>query len=399
MFFRVLLLGLVLIPFYELFLYLLMPGAKVPEWIDMRVTKEYLAVGLATTLTIVSWKKSKSLNCPNFWILAFVGFLFLNLSKTPIAVTNPIIEVARMGSFPGEFKVLIFFLFFCSMTTVNIGKRQMEIIFKTIYLSGVVMAVYMIIQALKLDQIYRPLSSVEIGQVKSPAVAGFFGQPTLSVPFLCLTIPFAVYFKKWIGVIVIAIGTLLTGSDFAIICLMVLTLVYSVKNRWLLLVAFASSLPVIYMMIKKTAHFFDFNGRLAVWGQILQDVFTGTINGVTAHIGMTGAGFSNFGVVFTALHQLPWSFAHNEYLHILWTCGCLGLAIFLMIHFDILKTIWQCRKSPEVIVLSMALLMLCVCACGTFVWQLGVYQFYTVVIVGLIYQIKKRLSNDLNTAN
>ncbi len=390
MFFRLLIMGLVLLPFYEFFLYLLMPGAKVPEWIDMRVTKEYIAVGLAMALTLIVWIKKKRIECPNIWAAVFVGFLFLNLSKTPISVTNTIIDVSRMGSFPGEFKVLAFFMFFCAMTTMDIGRRQIRVILKTIYLCGMAMAVYMVIQALRLDQIYRPLPSSMIGAVKNPAVAGFFGQPTLAVPFLCLTAPIAVYFKEWIGLGLIAVAAVLTGSDFAIICLFLLLLLYSFRHRILFVLTGALMLPCLFLLIKHPAQYFRFSGRLEVWAQILKDVFTGQINNVTAHIGMTGAGINNFGSVFTALHSSPWTTAHNEYLQVLWTCGVIGFVIFLMIHIDVLKVAWMTDWVPASMALSLSILMLLVCAMGTFVFQLGVYQVYVIALVGLLYQIQKK---------
>ena len=145
-----------------------------------------------------------------------------------------------------------------------------------------------------------------------------------------------------------------------------------------------------YMIFTHPAQYFNFNGRLEVWRQILQDIFTGQIQGVSAHIGMTGAGLGNFGTVFTALHSSPWTTAHNEYLQVLWTCGVIGLFIFLMIHVDIAKVAWLTSRYPGAPAVFLSLLMLAVCAMGTFVWNLGVYQFYTVVLVGLLYQIQRK---------
>lgn len=391
MFFRLLLAGLVLIPFFEAFLYLLIPGAKVPEWIDMRVTKEYLAVGMSMALTIISWIEYKALRCPNIWALAFIGFLFLNLSKAPIAVTSTVVEVARIGSFPGTFKAIVFFLLSCAIYTADIRGNQINAVIRAIGYGGAAMAFYMIIQALRLDQIYMPMTLSP--EVKSPAVAGFFGQPTLAVPYLSLSIPAIIHLKRWFLLGVVATAMLLTGSDFSVVCLIFLAVVYLVKHRKYIIATALIIVPsgvALLLSPHRPWNYLNFNGRIEVWKQIIQDVFSGQINGVSAHIGMTGAGLESFGTIFTALHRSPWTFAHNEYLQILWTCGVIGLAIFLMIHFDVFKTAWKKRDIPEVRVLSLSLLMLCVCACGTFVWQLGTYQYFSVVIAGLIYQIETR---------
>lgn len=388
MFKRLLLLGLVLLPFYEFFIYILIPGAKVPEWIDMRVTKEYIAVGLAIALTVTCFLEGNSISCPNKWAIIFIGFLFFNLSKSPINVSRETIDVARLGQFLAEFKIFSFFLMFCCISSTKLSNRFIKVALKTIYLSAVVMGIYMIMQALRLDQIYKPLPLDVTLAVKSPGVAGFFGQPTLAVPFLCSAIPLALFFKDLWSAGIIAVSSLLTGSDFAILSIVVVSVLYFLKNKWIIIVPFVLLGAGAY---SKGLNFFNDNGRLVVWKQILSDVFTGRINGVEAHIGMTGAGINNFSTFFTAIHQSPYTFAHNEYLQILWSCGIIGLGIFLMIHIDVIKTFNAIRKSEFFQPLALFLLVMCLCACGTFVWQLGIYQYFTVAILGIVYQLKRTI--------
>ncbi len=169
----------------------------------------------------------------------------------------------------------------------------------------------MIFQALHLDQVYRPLPTSQIGAVKNPAVSGTFGQPTLAVPFLALSLPLSVFFRRWWELAIIAVAIVLTGSDFALICLWFLLFLYSFRNKLLFCLTIPAAMAGVYMIFTHPAQYFNFNGRLSVWEQILKDVFTGQIQGVSAHIGMTGAGLNNFGTVFTALHSSPWTMAHN----------------------------------------------------------------------------------------
>lgn len=386
---KILLSGLVLLPFYELIIYLLMPAGKIPAWIDLRITKEYIAIGLAIILTASIWQEIKKIECPNKWALFFLIFMFLNLSKSPIAVANPIIDVSLLGNYSAEFKVFSFFLMFCSLASCRFSKKFLDKILFTIFISAVVMAVYMVLQACNLDSIYKPKPEYFHTNVKGIRIGGFFGQPTLAVPFLVMSIPFAVYFKKIWGVVILSLAALLTGSDFATISLVFLFCLYSIGNKKMMIGAVLVLIAFCVIVYFLRPHgFFTSTGRMKVWIQIFQDVFSGHINGADVRIGLFGAGINNFGKIFTALHTSAYTRAHNEFLQVLWCCGVIGEAIFVMINYDVLKTAWHSIRDDRVKALLFSLLAIILCSMGTFVWQLGVYQFFTVLIAALIYQLK-----------
>ena len=389
---KILLLGLVLLPFYEFIIYILMPNGRIPEWIDLRITKEYIALGLALILTASAWLEVKKLECPNKWTLYFLIFLFFNLSKSPIAVVNPIVDLSLLGNYSAEFKVFAFFLMYCSLASCKFSKETIDRILFVILASALVMSGYMILQALNLDQIYKPKPEYFASEVKGLRVAGFFGQSTLAVPFLVMAIPLAVYFRGRLAVILLSGAALLTGSDFAVISLVALWFIYSHKSRNRLVFGVMVVLAIVYakMFIIHDIYVFNDNGRFLVWKQILTDVFSGQINGVDVRIGLFGAGLNNFGEIFTALHTSAYTRAHNEYLQILWCCGVVGLGIFLMIHYDIFKAAFDSREDERIKPIVIALMMLILCSCGTFVMQLGVYQWYIIIFVGLIYQLKEK---------
>jgi len=388
---KILLSGLILLPFYEIIIYLLMPSGKIPEWIDFRVTKEYIAVGLALILTVSAWLEVKKIECPNKWALFFLVFLFLNLSKSPIGVTNTIIDVSLLGNYSAEFKVFSFFLMFCSLASCRFSEEFIEMIFRTIFISTVVMSIYMVLQTCNLDQIFKPKPEYFNTAVKSLKVGGSFGQPTLAVPYIVMAIPFAVYFKKLWAIIVLSLAALLTGSDFAIASLIFLFGLYSIGNKKRMIITGLAVSGCVAMLFLQPLGFFSTSGRLPVWWWILQDVFSGEIHGVPVRIGLFGAGLNNFGEIFTALHTTAYTRAHNEFLQILWCCGVIGEAIFVMINYDTIKTAWLCIRDKRVKTLLFSLLAITLCSMGTFVWQLGVYQFFTVLIVALIYQLSNKM--------
>jgi len=396
---KTLLFGLVLLPFYEFIIYILMPAGRIPEWIDFRVTKEYIAIGLALIVTALVWKEVKKIECPNMWTLWFLVFMFFNLSKSPIAVANPIVDLSLLGRFSAEFKVFTFFLMFCTVSSIKFSDRFIEKIFFTLFVGAIVMSFYMILQALNLDQILKPKDAYLLGEVKGVRVAGFFGQPTLAVPYLLMGIPFAVYFKKIWGVIVIGIAALLTGSDFAIVGLALIFGIYSIgKKRMMVVSGIAFVGCLILYALKPDKLFFD-NGRFLAWGMILEDVFSGKINGVDVRIGLFGAGLNNFGEMFTALHTSAYTRAHNEFLQVLWCCGVVGEAIFVMINFEVFKTAWSVVRDNRAKTLAISLVAIVFCSMGTFVFQLGAYQFFTVLIVALIYQLKNQNTGDMSCLN
>ena len=387
---KLLLSGIVLILFYEVIVWVLMPSGRIPEWINFRVTKEYIAVGLALFLTALIWLETGKLSCPNMWALFFLIFLFFNLSKSPIiGAGNDSVEVGVLGNFTAEFKVFSFFLMFCSIASARFDDKFIEEIILTIFLSGVVMSVYMILQAMNLDQIFKPKPEYFNTDVKALRVAGTFGQPTLAVPFLAMCIPLAVYSRSALGLIALMVlptAMLLTGSDFAFASLLLLTLLYSFRSKIFSYILTFTLLVIPALLFFKPLQFFNDNGRFNAWWLILGDVFSGEINGLPVRFGLFGAGLNNF-ALFRSFHETVFMHAHNEYLQVLWCGGVIGLALFLMIHIDIIQKAvdWISEKRIKAIFFSLLVVMLC--SFGTFVMQLGAYQFLIVLMAGLIYQI------------
>ncbi len=385
---RILLSGLVLLPFYELIIYILMPRGKIPQWIDFRVTKEYIAIGVALVLTVFIWKKIKKIECPNLWTLVFIVLMFFSMSKSPIVPIKSVVDLSLVGAFSAEFKVFTFFLMFCSLASYRFSKISLIKIFKTIFYVGVGMSIYMIFQALNLDQILKPKPEYFNTDVKSIGIGGFLGQPTLVVPLLAMAIPFGIYLKKWLGVLALVVGCLLTGSDFGVLAIFMLVFIYISHKKYKYLIY----CPIICLFIagfiyKPHGYFID-NARFSTWTYILADVFTGNINGVPVRIGMFGGGINNFGALFTSLHETAYVCAHNEFLQILWCCGVFGLGVFLMIHYHVLMTVFHVKHNKEAKTLGISLAVVVLCAMGTFVYQLGIYQFYIVAVAALIYQLK-----------
>ena len=392
---KLLLSGLIFIPFYELIIYSILPSGKLPEWVDFRITKEYIAIGMALILTAWIWNSGKKISCPNKWMLFFLIFLWFNFSKTPIAVANPIVDLSLIGRYSAEFKVFSFFLMFCSLSSVRIDVKK---IMRVIMMCSIVMAGYMILQSCNLDQIFKPKPEYFHTDVTALRVAGFFGQPTLTVGFIAMGIPLAIYFKNWFGVCLLTVAAMLTGSAFAVGSIVVLIAMYSFSSKKKWMIAFGCLLVAscIALYFLKPHDLFTDNGRFRVWTMILKDVFSGEINNAPVRIGLFGAGLNNFGEIFTALHTSAYTFAHNDYLQVLWCCGVTGLFLVLAIHYDVFKTAWQIRAIPEIKAVSFSLILLCFCACGTFVFQLGVYQVYVVVLASLIYQIKAQQAEVKN---
>lgn len=389
---NLLLFGLVLLPFYELIIYLLMPNGKIPDWIDLRITKEYISIGLALTLTACAWAEAKRISCPNKWALFFLIFMFFNLSKSPIGFVQPVVDLSLLGSYTAEFKVFSFFLMFCSLASCQFSKETIDRILTVMFIGALLMSVYMILQALNLDQIFKPKPEYFASDVKGIRVGGFFGQPTLAVPFLAMSVPIAVYFKKYLAIVLLSVALILTKSDFAFASIALIALLYSIKTKRFIPLFIVASIAGAALLLLHPHKYFSGNGRFEVWVMILKDVFSGEMNGVPVRIGLFGAGLNNFGKVFTALHASAYTRAHNEFLQVLWCCGVVGEAIFLMIHYNVAKTALSIMKNPAVRTLSISLAVAIFCAMGTFVYQLGVYQFYIVAMAALIYQMKERVT-------
>ena len=388
-----LILGLVAIPFYELIIYLLIPDTIMPPFRDTRLTKEYISLGFALALGLWAFWKDGLKPVDNKWVFIFIGFSIINVTKMP-NIDMPFLgmDISGFWLYKPWFIAIIYLFMLCAIAQ---SRLKTDLILKIIGYCGVGMAGYVMLQYFGLDQIFHRNSSPA---VKSANLGGFLGQPTLVTPFLLMAIPFI---KNYFLIALVVTSILMCGSDFGLvglgICLLACLWKKFPKARIaLVVVGTVSLLAVLFLMFhvkqnqtpRSYLMAFSDNGRLDVWKNIITDVHKGQHVGIPYKIGTTGAGLGSFEYLFPLMHDTKFINAHNEYLELLYNCGYVGLFIFLAAVVSFFDKVRKNINRNQVFRIGLSVFLILFCAAGSFILHLAVYQFYLVVLVGLIYQIK-----------
>jgi hypothetical protein len=371
-------LGLSVIPF------VIYPG------LDSREPKMAAALVFALTLGLVGIYQGKLKPIRNKWLLFLVGFLLINIWLCPKPAVK--FEEIAIGSFwvwQVLSYVLIFFLMFATVSSVSFEDKQKDTIFKVMSYVGLVMAIYAILQFFKIDQFYTLSSANEALNTPSGNIGGTLGNPTIVAPFIAMIIPICLYLKKyWFsGIMVIAV--LLTKSQVAIGALIV-SLVFLQALRDKKTAIRIGILSLIFIVVGTMAYFNNpkikslvgDSGRFIQWKQIVKDVNSPIRPELKNKYPFTGLGLGSFKYIYHIKNKSEFHQAHNEYLEILYNTGIIGLALFLMSLWTILKgKIDRQRKF-----LLTSFVCIAMCAGGSFVFQLGPHLYYTLTILGLLNQ-------------
>lgn len=402
--------GVILIPFYELIVRVF-PNAGVAVQ-NTREAKEALGLWIALAIGLVGLYVGNIKSFDNKWVLIFLGYCLINLRFSP---SHPlVINDVAVDNFQ-FWKPFLFFVIYTLMVaviaSVEFSQEQLDRLFKIMAWSGVIMAGYAILQRFGFEQFWIVKPYSEIGGVPSPNIVGNLGQPTLLAPFLGMLVPFALYLRKYWMAVVMTIAVIFTDSNFGLVAMIVGIATYSTVKRMniyktmlficlsiliLLILAYIYNIPFVMN------HLTD-SGKFETWGNILQDMRDSyDFTGIPQKFSITGLGLGSFAYLFHVKHSSIFFQAHNELLEIFYQLGIVGLVLMIlsMCHLVVkaLNTIYSGYViSENVKVLFSSFVCIALCSLGTFVWQLGVYQFYTALIIGLIYNQSQRENGNVKT--
>jgi hypothetical protein len=369
---------------------------------DSRYPKEVFALGIALLIALYGFSRGLK-PFQNKWILLFifwVGISSIFLPKFEGLNLYGGGNVDGLWSFKSMFYLLTYVLMAWVISSVRFSDNVIWIMVKIMAFSGCLMAVYAILQALGIDPLFhvRDLRKLT-GQGLPPSanITGTLGQPTILAAFLVMCLPMALCVgKTWIFLTILT-AIIISKSSMAFVALIgaYIYFVFPYRSKRQ---TFAFTIFVLFGWLAVNNGWVSDSGRFLMWEQVLQDM---RANPITL---LTGFGFGSFGYIFSALMHptgIFWLQMHNEYLEVLWGCGAIGL-------FFIVKAIdWVLQRSQfvinedKILYLMMSLVAICLCACGNFVWHLGVFQFYTAVMVGIVFQkirtltINKEISNAI----
>ena len=374
---KLLLFGLAIIPFFVWFA----PG------FDTRVPKENLAIMLALAISAIQITFTGIKPISNKWFTYLIPFLFLSLLMSPMGhVFIGSEDVNGFWNYKPTMYAIIYFMLLVSVASMSIERIK---VFKYVSTAGVVMSVIVILQWLGFDQFFHVKPLDAIGHVPNANLTGTLGQPTVCAAFLAMCLPFALRLKNYLAAGFIFVTILLLRSDMATISSVFASTFYLFYNNKFILMALCGSiLTIIALFLVLYCEnslirnkLVNDGGRWAIWVDIMKEVKEN--NSITGH------GLGSFKYMYSIVKKSPWAQAHNEYLQMAYSIGLIGLGLFLLAAFDVLKASRFFISNEDVRALLSSVSASFITAFGSFNWQLGAHTFYTVVFIGLIYNITK----------
>lgn len=365
---------------YLLYIGLIVLPFLVVKGYDTRYPKELLSIGISLVIALSVLYQGRMKPFRNYWALGFVAWCYV---ATVFAPKINGLYLSGGGNMDGlwNFKPLfmmsVYLLALIAISSQVYSAKTLNIIFKIIANCGFFMACYVILQFFGIDPVFSVKEAPEIKvAVTSPSLVGTLGQPTIAGAFLVLTVPFILLLRKYLYLAVICAALLAIKSDLSIVALFASVIFYFFNGKsWHLAIA-GMILGILGFILLKVGIFSD-SGRFFMWQSIFDDV---------KRVFFTGFGVGAFSYLFSVIHNHPssWLQAHNEYLEVLWGAGIIGLFIMIKAIFWYFKKSFKHLDNENIRCLTCALFTLCLCAGANFIWHLGVFCFYTVVILGLL---------------
>ena len=379
---------------------------------DLREIKMEVAVVCALALCMAEFYRNGLQPLRNKWLAFLIIYLPISIHFAPapdIALVG--IMVSKFWSWQPFFHILVFYFLASAIASHEFTPQEIRKTLVTIAWCGFIMAVYIIMQRFGADQFF--VRSVGQEQGPTASYAGFLANPTLSAPFVAMTVPFMLHLKKYWMLPVAALGIYFPDSQMAyggLVC--ALALYFASKGRYrFVTIASISAICLLLAVafrdtpaVKNSVH--D-NERFHHWTEIAKEMAEPLNNEPGAmSFPFTGRGLGAFKFIYhvqnpgqpgyeNRFHQ-----AHNDYLEFAYNTGVVGLFLFgaalvsfFRSNFSLYR-VYQIGEDERSMAVLSAFLCAAVVAFGTFIWQVGTVAFYSTVFVGLLYNesFKRRIT-------
>lgn len=373
--------------FYDAIVMLLLPSSVNfilgTDGSAARYVVDFISLAIAGYVLINSGFKKLE----NKWIALFLLVLVISHFHSPNIKFDSTFVPKDMAlyNYKPMFEILVFFLMFMGVSSIEFTKESINKIFKSICWIAVIYGVYILLQKIGLDQLYKITGEQQISQMsRNPECGGFISQPVFAAAFLSLCLPFIIKNGSyWMMAIVVA-GILATGNRSsyiaALICSMMMNPILKniAKGALLAYLSFLVGSLILHCILPSLNLHFSDTGRLEVWKNLFYDFFNPSFPGINTHYILTGHGIGSFSVLFPFFHHSGFYQAHNEVFEVIYTTGLCGLIVFILMVKDLLKKIFI---NP----ISLGILAISICAMTNAVWHIPQLAFITVFLVGLSY--------------
>lgn len=379
--------GLIIIPFYEIFLRALPFVRSVAP--DSRAPKEIIALVFALSIGLLAVFQGTLKPFRNRFFIIIPIFLLFNLIIAPhvdLFINN--VESGDFYFWKPFSEVLCFALMIFAVSSMKIDFNE---IINVMVICGAVMAGYMILQKFELDQFWIAKTAQNFTAVRSHNIGGNLGQPTLAASFIVMMIPLAFYLEKYFLAILITIGVLITGSAMSIFSILAMVLAWVVRLEKFMIIPIGLVLIIGICIIKESPTIQSkiierMDGRWPIWKETCDDIKHGAISGQQMNFSMTGVGFGRFSYLFPDKHKNTYfQQAHNDLLEITYDCGIVILFLILAgIYSMAIGNIFYDKNF----FVFLSFLGILISSLGSFPFQLGAHQFYAAILVGFLHNEK-----------
>lgn len=357
-----------------------------------RYPKEIVSTGLAAAIGFLAISRglfkpisNKFLFITIFFMLATTALVppsgvSLGLQRNNTIVMDNRLDIDNLWNYKPILYAILYLLMVCALASIQI--ESIEDYLSVMAWAGTITAIAALLQHIGLNQFWSVKPTIEIGNIANPEMTSFIGQPTLTAAFICICLIPSLYLKKYWMSVVMCGAVILTGSAFGKLGIFSSLLFWFVRGKFHLFL-------ISILLIVVTAVFMLFflkitdHGRLVVWQQAISDLKRPMVNGV--QYGFTGYGAGAYHYANQLMHNSPWAQAHNEFIEFLFNNGALGFLLLIGAHVVFFRECLSSFYDKETYALFCIFLVTCLMACGTFIWQLAVGQFYTATVLGLAY--------------
>ena len=388
---------------------------------DSRLPKEMFCVTVALSIVMFCLYQGDLKPFRNKWFLILIWFVLLSIHCAPVLWEYSMIRYATPESFQmfrnfiisdWHYKPLayslIYGLMLISVASIDFTEKDIRIGMFIMALSGFVMSLYILLQQFGgIDQFFK-IATVEenarIRDVTKPLLFGTLGNSTIVSIFIAMTIPLALYFRKWwihtIWVPIMVFAVILTESKMAIGSMSVSCLVYifwRYRPSLILSIAFFMTLSFgTYQYLDRQGGIVSyFNGhqgeRISTWKAAFAELKEKQ-DKTGRPFAITGLGPGSYRNVFVVKTRSIFEQAHNDPFELLICLGFVGFTIFILSIWDLIVRIFYLTKRllfddkrGLVIALSCSFLCVFLDSLGSFPFQIHPILFYSIVIIGCIY--------------
>jgi len=382
---------------------------------DSRLPKEMFCLTVALSIVLVciyqgQWKPFK-----NKWFLLLVWFVLLSIHCAPVLWDYSMIHYKTPTSFQmfRNFTIsewhykplaysLIYGLLLISVASIDFSEWDLRMAVSIMAFAGFIMGAYVLVQYIGgLDQFFKIASvdqNARIRDVTQPLLFGTLGNSTIVSAFIAMAIPLALYLRKWIWAIVMCVAVVLTESKMAIGSMAVSSVVYvfwRYKPSLILSLVFFSVLSFgIYQYTAGKGGVISYiasndSARIGNWKDALTEL-KGKQDKTGRPFAITGLGPGSYRNVYVVKSGSIFEQAHNDPLELLICLGIVGFTLFGLSLWELIKRVFSLFKykflnDGLVIALSCSFLCIFLDSLGSFPFQIHPILFYTIVIVGILY--------------